>query len=219
VRALVMELVEGPTLAERIAQGALSLEEALPSRNKSPKRWVCAEKRIIHRDHKPPTSKSCRRQGQSSRLRFGQALSDDSSLQDASRCRALHGGDESRRHSGHGRVRGRAGPRKPADRRADIWSFGVVLYEMLSGRQIFGGETASDSMAAVITREPDWTVLPAGVPSRVRELLRRCLVKDPRKRLQAIGDARIELEEADVAEVAPAAAPAIIERARSRRVR
>jgi serine/threonine protein kinase len=82
---------------------------------------------------------------------------------------------------------------KPADRRADIWSFGIVVFEMLAGRPVYDGETVSETMAHVITKEPDWSVLPAATPPRLRALLRRCLVKDPRARLQAIGEARIAL--------------------------
>jgi Tol biopolymer transport system component len=84
---------------------------------------------------------------------------------------------------------------KVVDRRADIWAFGVVLYEMLTGRMLFSGETASETMAAVMMKEPDWNALPANVPARVRDLLRRCLVKEPRNRMRDIGDARIAIEE------------------------
>ena len=84
---------------------------------------------------------------------------------------------------------------RTADKRADVWAFGVVLYEMLTGRQAFEGEATSDVLAKVIEREPDWTALPASTPPRLRELLRRCGRKDPKTRLQAIGDARIQIEE------------------------
>ncbi len=84
---------------------------------------------------------------------------------------------------------------KSVDRRADIWSFGVVFYEMLTGRQLFAGETTSDSLAAVITRQPDWDALPKKLPARIRQVLQRCLEKDPRRRLQAIGEARFAIEE------------------------
>jgi len=85
---------------------------------------------------------------------------------------------------------------KPVDKRADVWAFGVVLYEMLTGRQAFGGETVSDTLAAVITKEPDWEALPPSTPPRIGQLLRRCLTKDPKQRLQAIGEARIAIEQA-----------------------
>jgi eukaryotic-like serine/threonine-protein kinase len=85
---------------------------------------------------------------------------------------------------------------KPADRRADIWAFGVILYEMLAGRRLFSGETASQTMAAVMLKAPDWNALPAQTPARVQELVRRCLVKEPRGRVRDIGDARIVIEEA-----------------------
>jgi serine/threonine-protein kinase len=99
---------------------------------------------------------------------------------------------------------------KPVDKRADIWAFGVVLFELLTGGMLYGGETVSDSMAAVITREPDWTALPAGTPPHIRRLLARCLRKDPKQRLRDIGEARILLEEPGEAAAAPpaqAAAP------------
>src|SRR5436309_13145066 len=81
------------------------------------------------------------------------------------------------------------------DRRADIWAFGVVLYEMLTGRMLFSGETASETMAAMMMKEPDWNTLPADSPARVRGLLHRCLTKEPRNRLRDIGEARIAIEE------------------------
>src|SRR5262249_31106074 len=84
---------------------------------------------------------------------------------------------------------------KTLDTRTDIWSFGCVLFEMLGGRPAFGGETLSDTIAGILEREPDWSALPLGVPPRLRELTRRCLRKDVRRRLRDIGDARIELDE------------------------
>ena len=92
---------------------------------------------------------------------------------------------------------------KAADRRADIWSFGVVLYEMLVGRRLFDGETVSDVLASVLTREPDFAALPKTTPAHVGELLRRCLVRDPHERLQSIGDARIALQGGPVVAGAP----------------
>ncbi len=88
---------------------------------------------------------------------------------------------------------------KPLDKRTDIFSFGCVLYECLTGRQAFSGETVSDTLSAILRAEPDWSALPAATPARVRELLRRCLQKDPKRRLHDIADARIEIEEAQAA--------------------
>ncbi len=84
---------------------------------------------------------------------------------------------------------------KPVDRRTDIWSFGSVLFEILAGKRPFQGETVSDTLAAILKSDPDWNVLPADIPPRIRELTRRCLRKDPKQRLQAIGEARIAIEE------------------------
>ena len=93
---------------------------------------------------------------------------------------------------------------KPVDRRADIWAFGCVFYEMLAGRAAFAGETVSDVLAAVITKDPDWTALPETTPANIQRLVRRCLQKEPRQRLQAIGDARLTIEETLAGDVAPA---------------
>jgi serine/threonine protein kinase len=94
---------------------------------------------------------------------------------------------------------------KAVDRRADIWSFGVVLFEMLAGRQMYVGETTTDIMAAVIRADPDWGMLPKNLPRRVRELLERCLVKDDKRRLRDIGDARLALDDAMLEDAKPAA--------------
>ncbi|MCL4522995.1 MAG: serine/threonine-protein kinase [Acidobacteria bacterium] len=219
VRALIMELVEGPTLADRIAQGQMPFEEALPLAKQIAEALEYAhEKGIIHRDLKPANVKVTA-DGKAKVLDFGlaKALLGDATVQDASHSPTL-----SMAATKAGIILGTAAymsPEqargKPADRRADIWAFGVVLYEMLSGRQIFGGETASDSMAAVITREPEWSLLPTNTPPRIRELLRRCLTKDPKQRLRDIGEARIAIEQAiahpEAAESAPqtTAAPGV----------
>ena len=125
-----------------------------------------------------------------------------------------------RRHTGRhdSRDRGlhepRAGQGKPVDKRADIWAFGVVLYEMLAGRLMFSRENVTETLAQVILKEPDWKALPPDVPPRVRDLLARCLVRDPRQRLRDIGDARIAIDEA-LQE--PASAPPMAGRGGSRR--
>jgi serine/threonine-protein kinase len=200
VSALVMELVEGPTLAERIKEGAIPVDEALPIARQIAEALECAHERgIIHRDLKPANIK-LKHDGKVKVLDFGlaKALQDDVSGSDISNSPTLTMGSTKA-----GIILGTAAYMSPeqakgkaADRRADIWSFGVVLFEMLSGEQAFGGETVSDSLAAVIKDTPDWAELPVETPARIRELIQRCLQKDPKQRLQAIGDARIAIDEA-----------------------
>jgi hypothetical protein len=198
-RALVMELVEGPTLAERIKQGRLPPEEALPIARQIAEGLEYAHERgIIHRDLKPSNIK-LRADGAVKILDFGLAKAlegevTEEELQNsptlsaaATRAGVLLG---TAAYMSPEQARG-----KRVDRRADIWAFGCVLYEMLAGRGTFGGETTSDILACVIRAEPDWAALPASTAPRIRELLLRCLQKDPRQRLQAIGDARIAIEE------------------------
>jgi eukaryotic-like serine/threonine-protein kinase len=189
VSALVMELVEGPTLAERIHQGAIPLDEALPIARQIAEALECAHERgIVHRDLKPANIKLTN-DGKVKVLDFGlaKALQDDTSGTDISNSPTLTMGSTKA-----GIILGTAAYMSPeqakgksADRRADIWSFGVVLYEMLTGEQAFGGETVSDSLASVIKDAPDFSKLPAQTPPRVRELLQRCLQKDPKQRLQS----------------------------------
>ena len=197
--ALVMELAEGPTLADRIKQGAVPLDEALPIAKQICEGLEYAHERgIVHRDLKPSNIKITA-DGQVKVLDFGlaKAIEGDagaSSVESsptlsamATRAGFLLG---TAAYMSPEQARGKA-----ADRRADIWAFGVVLYEMLSGRRLFIGETTSDTLAAVIRAEPDWNALPANSPPAIRSLLRRCLNKDPRQRLQSIGDARIAIED------------------------
>jgi serine/threonine protein kinase/Tol biopolymer transport system component len=198
--ALVMELVEGPTLADRIKQGAIPLDEALPIAKQICEAVEYAHERgIVHRDLKPSNVKVTH-DGQVKVLDFGlaKAVEGDPSTTGVENSPTL-----SAMATQAGFLLGTAAYMSPeqargkkADRRADIWAFGVVLYEMLSGKRLFTGETTSDTLAAVIRAEPDWNELPAQTPWRIRELLQRCLKKDPRQRLQSIGDARIALEEA-----------------------
>ncbi len=202
-RALVMELADGPTLSTRIAQGKIPLDEAVPiARQIAEALEYAHEKGIIHRDLKPANIKITP-DGKVKLLDFGlaKALTEEAAQAENSASPTL-----SIAATRAGIILGTAAymsPEqargKPADRRADIWSFGVVLFELLSGKQAFGGETISDSMAAVIAREPGWEALPADTPPQLRELLRRCLHKDCGHRLRDIGDARIALEELSIA--------------------
>ncbi len=198
VRALVMELVEGPTLADRLNSGAVPLEEALGIAKQIVEALEAAHDRgIIHRDLKPANIKLTADE-RVKVLDFGlaRAMEDDpaANLDQSPTLSALA--------TKAGIILGTAAymspeqaKGKPCDRRADVWSFGVVLYEMLAGRQLYSGETASEILAAVIKEEPDWSALPANTPPTIRKLLRRCLTKDPKRRLQAIGEARIAIEE------------------------
>src|SRR5690242_18335866 len=199
-RALVMELVEGLTLAERIKQGPLPLDEALPIAKQIAEGLEYAHERgIIHRDLKPSNVKLTP-EGKVKVLDFGlaKALEGETSEEElqnsptlsavATRAGVLLG---TAAYMSPEQARG-----KRVDRRADIWAFGCVFYEMLTGRGAFDGETTSDILACVIRAEPDWSAMPSFIPPRIRELLRRCLQKDPKQRLQAIGEARIAVEAA-----------------------
>jgi serine/threonine protein kinase/Tol biopolymer transport system component len=196
---LVLELVEGETLADRIKRGPVPVDETLQiGKNISEALEAAHEKGIVHRDLKPANIKLTR-DGKVKVLDFGLAKAIDN----APTGTMLSNSPTLLSTATTGVILGTAAYMAPeqakgksVDKRADIWAFGVVLYEMLTGRMMFSGETASETMAAVMTKEPDWNTLPANVPARVRDLLRRCLVKGPRNRLQAIGDARIVIEEA-----------------------
>jgi serine/threonine-protein kinase len=200
-RALVMELVEGPTLAERIQQGALAADDALPiARQLAEALEYAHERGIVHRDLKPANVK-LRPDGTVKVLDFGlaRALATETSgsIAELSQSPTL-----TNPMTQAGVILGTAAYMSPeqargreADRRADVWAFGAVLYEMLAGRRAFAGETSSEMLAAVMRDEPDWAALPPGLSPRWRRLLERCLAKDPRRRLQAIGEARIALED------------------------
>ena len=199
VHALVMELIEGPTLADRIACGPVPLDEALPIAREIAQALEAAHERgVVHRDLKPANVKITP-DGNVKVLDFGlaKAIEGDPSSTD------LHNSPTiTSMATQAGIILGTAAYMSPeqakgrqVDRRTDIWAFGCVVFEMLTGKHTFEGETVTDTLAAVIRAEPEWLLLPADVPLRVRELLRRCLIKDPKQRLQAIGEARIALDD------------------------
>ncbi len=198
IRALVMELVEGPTLAERIAQGPIPLEDALPLAKQIAEALEYAHDRgIIHRDLKP-TNIKLTPDGQVKVLDFGLAKALEGDVVEASISTSPTISAAATRA---GMLLGTAGymspeqaKGKPVDRRTDIWAFGCVLYEMLSGKPAFSGETVTDTLAGVVRGEPEWSLLPENTPGRIRELLHRCLLKDQKQRLQAVGEARIAIE-------------------------
>ena len=196
-RALVLELVEGPTLADRIRQGAIPLDEALPIAKQIAEALSAAhEAGVIHRDLKPANIK-VREDGAVKVLDFGLAKAlDPSPDTDPSQSPTLTAAATQM-----GMIMGTAAymsPEqargKPVDRRADIWAFGVVLYEMLTGQRPFRGEDVSLTLAAVMTFDPDLDRLPDELPHVVRTYLARCLQKDPRQRIRDIGDVRLALE-------------------------
>jgi serine/threonine protein kinase/Tol biopolymer transport system component len=194
---LVMELVEGPTLADRIQKGTLPLEETLAIARQIAEALEAAHDRgVVHRDLKPANVKLTP-EGVVKVLDFGLAKMDEekSGATDPIKSPTL---TMSPTHVGM--VLGTAAYMSPeqargaaVDKRSDIWAFGVVLYEMLAGKRLFRGESATDVLAAVLKEEPDWGALPAATPTRIRRLLRRCLERDRKQRLQAVGEARIAI--------------------------
>jgi Tol biopolymer transport system component len=207
VRALVMELVEGPTLAERIAKGPIPLDEALGIARQIAEALEAAhEKGIVHRDLKPANIKVTA-DDKVKVLDFGLARSFDN---EATSGNAENSPTLTLESTRAGMIMGTAGYMSPeqargkaVDKRADIWAFGVVLYEMLAGRFAFEGETVSDTLAAVLRADIDWARLPADVPPKVRRLLQRCLERDVKKRLRDIGDAWADVDAPE--EAGPAA--------------
>jgi eukaryotic-like serine/threonine-protein kinase len=203
-RALIMELVEGPTLSERIKRGAIPLDEALDiARQIADGLEAAHEKGIVHRDLKPANIKITPG-GTVKLLDFGLAKAEGpwsttASVEDAPTLTVAS--------TGAGMILGTAAYMAPeqargrnVDKRADIWAFGVILYEMLTGKQTFEGDTVTDVLASVVRQDPDLN----RVPGKVRPLLERCLAKDPRKRLRDAGDAMLLL---DTAPAAVTAAP------------
>jgi serine/threonine protein kinase len=217
---LVMELVEGPTLAERIKEGPVPLEEALVIAKQIADALEAAhEKGIVHRDLKPANIK-IKPDGTVKVLDFGLAKMADPpessgrpehsptlTLDAATRVGVVLG---TAAYMPPEQARG-----KSVDRRADIWAFGVVLYEMLTGQRLFDGETVSDTLIEVATKEPDWDRIPAVPGKNVQRLLRRCLAKEPKRRLRDIGEAWFLLEDTgEQPRVQPTAVPAAPRRRR-----
>ena len=214
ITALVMELVEGKDLSQLIAHGAIPIDEAVPIAKQIAEALEAAhEQGIIHRDLKPANIK-IRPDGRAKVLDFGLAKALIAETASASV-------DNTPTLTAHatkmGMIIGTAAymsPEqargKPVDKRSDIWAFGCVLYEALTGRRVFAGETVTDIITAVVKNEPEWSALPSDTPAHIRTLLLRCLQKDPRRRLRDIGDARLELED-------PTAHPPAVARVRPSR--
>jgi serine/threonine protein kinase/Tol biopolymer transport system component len=207
IRAIVLELVDGETLAERIARGPIPVGEALTiARQITDAIDAAHEKGIVHRDLKPANIKVTP-DGNVKVLDFGLATtaSGDGSGPDLTRSPTVTRGG-----TREGMLLGTAAYMSPeqargkaSDKRTDVWAFGCVLYEMLTGRAAFAGDTFSDTIAAILGREPDWGRLPADIPAAVGLLLRRCLQRNPRDRLRDVADARFRLEELSGERVPP----------------
>ena len=199
-RALVLELVEGPTLADRIAQGPIPVDEALPIAKQIAEALEAAhEQGVIHRDLKPANIK-LKPDGTVKVLDFGLAKALDTAPEgDPSQSPTLTAAATqigvimgTAAYMSPEQARG-----KPVDKRADICAFGTVFYEMLTGRRPFEGETVTDTLAAVLRSDPDWAPIAMAAPPAIQRLLRRCFEPDARKRLRDIGDARHELDHAE----------------------
>ena len=211
VQALILELVDGPTLADRIVQGPIPLDEALTIAVQITHALEAAHERgIVHRDLKPANIK-VRRDGTVKVLDFGlaKALANDAAapetLATITSPALTHLGVilGTAAYMSPEQARG-----KEADKRSDIWAFGCVLYEMLTGKRAFDGSEVSDTLASILKSDPGWSALPVETPTSVRRVLRRCLEKDPRKRIRDIADVRLELEDPsarDAAVITPAA--------------
>ena len=199
--ALVLELVEGETLADRIARGPIPLDEALPIATQIADALEAAhEAGIVHRDLKPANIKVTPN-GHVKVLDFGLAKMRDPAVagRDVSHSPTL---TSPAMMTGVGVILGTAAymsPEqargKPVDRRTDVWALGCILFEMLTGRRAFQGDEVSDTLAFILTKDPDWAALPSQTPAPIRRLLRRCLEKDRKRRLADAADARLEIDD------------------------
>jgi serine/threonine-protein kinase len=221
--ALVLELIEGPTLADRIAKGPIPLDEALPIAKQIAEALEAAhEQGIIHRDLKPANIK-LRDDGTVKVLDFGLAKALEPASAISPMLTASPTITTPAQMTGVGMILGTAAymspeqaKGRPADKRSDIWAFGCVFYEMLNGKRAFDGEDVSETLAFVLTKEPDWNALPANTPVTIRRLLRRALEKDRKRRLPDIGSARLDIDEALSAPATELSAASVIDAAPSR---
>jgi Tol biopolymer transport system component len=212
VSALVMELVEGPTLADRIARAPIPIDEALPIARQIAEALEAAhEQGIIHRDLKPANIK-LRPDDTVKVLDFGLAKLTDPAAAQKGPAVTQSPSITSPQMTQLGVILGTAAYMSPEqakgrriDKRSDIWAFGCVLYEMLTGQSAFGGDDVTDTLAAIVRAEPAWGAVPANTPEAVRRLLRRCLTKDLQQRLPEITTARLDIQDAQLDE-APAVA-------------
>jgi Tol biopolymer transport system component len=197
-RALVLELVDGETLADRLRRGRLPLADGIEvARQVAEGLEAAHDKGVVHRDLKPANIK-IRADGVVKILDFGLAKADGVGV----RIDSAVGGRADSAETASGVILGTPAYMSPEqargdtlDKRADAWAFGCVLFEMLTGHAPFAAATPADTIAAVLGREPDWSLLPTAVPDGVRRLLRRCLQKNPKHRLRDMGDARLDLDE------------------------
>ena len=204
IHALVLELVEGETLAERLRAGPVSLDDALAIARQIAEALEAAhEKGIVHRDLKPANI-IITPDGVVKVLDFGLSKA----ARAGSSPNLTHSPTVTVGGTHDGVILGTAAYMSPeqargkiVDKRTDIWAFGCVLYEMLTGRKAFAGDTVSDTIAAILDREPNWSALPETTPTTIRRLLQRCLEKDPKRRLRDVGDAQLELDDQTVAQV------------------